>query len=232
MHGQQGDEQQSRRSQRQTASLFRWPPQGASGQQDPSQAQDVKRQQGSQQQLHEGGGQQRQQLSQQQQATVPPQQQQAGSSNDATANRQSAQPARPQLSLSLLQEPVVQQNIRLQQDWQRLMEEQDNAEPADAQLQSSAAAGIQPGLPGDSDGHEDDDEAEEEEHAAEDAGHQLLSNVPPSATTAIIGNVEWMAERIQDAEILKVFQTLLTKHAQLFVSNQKLQKEHMQLQNR
>jgi len=115
------------------------------------------------------------------------------------------------------------------------MEEQDDAEPADAQLQSSAAAGIQPGLPGDSDGHEDDDEAEEEEHAAEDAGHQLLSNVPPSATghiTAIIGNVEWMAERIQDPEILKVFQTLLTKHAQLFVSNQKLQKEHRQLQKR
>ncbi len=41
-----------------------------------------------------------------------------------------------------------------------------------------------------------------------------------------------MAERIQDPEILKVFQTLLTKHAQLFVSNQKLQKEHRQLLNK
>jgi len=87
-------------------------------------------------------------------------------------------------------------------------EEQEDAEPADAQLQSSAAAKIQSGLPSDSDGHDDNNEAEKEEHG--DAAHQLLSNVPPSATghiTAIIGNVEWMAERIQDPEILKVFQT-------------------------
>lgn len=142
------------------------------------------------------------------------------------------------MSLRLLQHPVVQENIRLRQNWQRVMEdldeeEQDDAEPADTQLQSSAAAEIRPGPPSDSDGHEDNDEAEEEE--CEDAAHQLLSSVPPSATghiTAIIGNVEWMAERIQDPEILKVFQTLLTKHGQLFVSNQKLQREHKQLQNR
>ncbi len=48
-----------------------------------------------------------------------------------------------------------------------IMEEQDDAEPADAQLQSSAAAENQPGPPSDSNGHEDDDEAEEEEHATE-----------------------------------------------------------------
>ncbi len=234
---QQGHEQQQRRSQRQTTSQFRRPPLGALGQQG-SQAQDVEQQQRSQQQLHEGGGQQRQQLSQQQQATVPPPQQQSGSSNDATANRQTAQPARPQMSLSLLQEPVVQENIRLRQDWLRVIEEldeeeQNDAEPADAQLQSSAAAEIQPGLPSGSAGDENNDEAEEDERG--DSAHQLLSNVPPSATghiTAIIGNVEWMAERLQDSEILKVFQTLLTKHGQLFVSNQKLQREHKQLQNR
>ncbi len=69
----------------------------------------------------------------------------------------------------------------------------------------SAAAEIQPGLPSDGDGHDHSDEVEEEERG--DAAHQLLSNVPPNATghiTAIIGNVDWMAERIQDSEILKV----------------------------
>lgn len=66
------------------------------------------------------------------------------------------------MSLSLLQEPVVQENIRLRQDWLRVMEEldeeeQNDAEPADAQLQSSAAA--KPGLPSDSAGDENNDEA-------------------------------------------------------------------------
>ena len=123
----------------------------------------------------------------------------------------------------------MQENIRLRQDWLRVIaeldeEERNDAEPADAQLQSSAAAEMQPGLPSDSAGDENNDEAEEDKRG--DSAHQLLSNVPPSATghiTAIIGNVEWMAERLQ---------TLLTKHRQLFVSNQKLQREHKQLQNR
>ena len=143
----------------------------------------------------------------------------------------------PSDDLSLLQEPVVQENIRLWQDWLRVTEEldeeeQNDAEPANAQLQSSAAAEVQPGLPSDSAGDENNDEAEDERG---DSAHQLLSNVPPSATghiTAIIDNVEWMAECLQDSEILKVFQTLLTKHGQLFVSSQKLQREHKQLQNR
>lgn len=68
------------------------------------------------------------------------------------------------MSLSLLQEPVVQENIRLRQDWLRVMEEldeeeQNDAEPADAQLQSSAAAEVKPGLPSDSAGDENNDEA-------------------------------------------------------------------------
>jgi len=130
---QQGHEQQSQRSQRQTTNLFRRPPLGALGQRG-SQAQDVERQQGSQQQLHEGGGQQRQHLSQQQQATLPPPQQQSGSSNDATASRQNAQPAHPQMSLSLLQHPVMQEDIRLRQDRQRVIEELDEEKQDDAEL--------------------------------------------------------------------------------------------------
>ena len=168
---------------------------------------------------------------------MPPPQQQSGSSNDATVNRQTVQPARPQMSLSLLHEPVVHENIRLRQDWLRVIEEldeeeQNEAEPADAQLQSSAAAELQPGRPSDSAGDESNHEAEEDERG--DSAHQLLSNVPPSATghiTAITRNVEWIAERLQDSEILKVFQTLLTA-GQLFVSNQKLQREHKQVQIR
>jgi hypothetical protein len=116
-----------------------------------------------------------------------PQQQQSGSSNSVIANRQTARPACAQLIFSLLTESVVQ-NITVQQAWQRVEEEQNDAEPADAQMQSSATAGNQP---------DDDNDEEEEEQAVEDAQHQLLSYNPPSATgfiTGIIGNVQWMAE--------------------------------------
>lgn len=91
-----------------------------------------------------GGGQQRQQPNQHQQATVQTQQQQSDSSNGVTPGQADCTACLPSAEL----EPVKRacDPTKHCTTARRRIEEQDNAEPAQTQLQSSAAAEDQPGL--------------------------------------------------------------------------------------